>query len=45
MAKQEPNKKKPGVSREQRKVRVQQIAFGILAAIIIFTWIITLVIH
>jgi len=45
MVKQEPNKKKPAISREQRKVRLQQVAFGALAAIIIFTWIITLVIH
>ncbi len=45
MVKQEPNKKKPTISREQRKVRLQQIAFGTMAVIIIFTWIITLVLH
>ncbi len=45
MSKQDQNKKKPVSSREQRKVRVQQIAFGILAAIIILSWLITLVLH
>lgn len=44
MAKQVRDKKKPA-SREQRKVRTQQIFFGILAAILIISWILSLVIN
>ncbi len=45
MPKQDQNNKKTGSSREQRKIRTQQIFFGILAAIIIISWLIALVAH
>ncbi len=44
MAKKDQNqKKKSGVSQEQKSARIQRIFFGVLAAIIILSWIITLV--
>ena len=37
------NKKKQPNQREQRKLRTQQIIFGVIAVIIIFTWVIGLI--
>lgn len=39
------SEKKPGISHQDRQRRRQQILFGILAAIIIFSWLITLVLN
>ena len=39
------NKKKGPTQREQRKLRTQQIIFGIIAGIIIFTWVVGLIVN
>jgi hypothetical protein len=36
-------KKKTGSSRDQRRMRTQQIVFAIIAVILILSWVITLI--
>jgi hypothetical protein len=37
------NKKKAPAKRDQRKMRTQQIVFGVIAVILILSWVISLV--
>jgi predicted nucleic acid-binding Zn ribbon protein len=39
------NSKKSGLSREQRRLRVQRVIFIIVSVILILSWVLTLVIN
>lgn len=39
------NSKKSGLSREQRRLRVQRVIFVIISVILILSWVLTLVVN